>query len=61
MTPSCLTCRHAEPVTLDELVTECRRYPPTILITPDGDTLMGYPQVTEGDYCGEWAAARNDT
>lgn len=60
-TPSCLTCRHAEPVHLDTLVIECRRYPPTILITTDGDTLMAYPQVTEGDWCAEYQPERNET
>lgn len=55
MTPSCLTCRHSEPAELSELTLECRRYPPTILPGPEGEPVMAFPQVIEGDYCGEWA------
>jgi hypothetical protein len=53
---SCATCRHAEPAQLgDELALECRRYPPVVLHS-DGEPFMAFPQVVEGDWCGEWTA-----
>lgn len=60
--PSCLTCRHSEPCQLDTLTLECRRYPPTIIFHPDADEpFMAFPQVIEGDYCGEWAEEQETT
>lgn len=60
MTPSCLTCRHSEPCQLDTLTLECRRYPPTTHII-DNEPFMAFPQVIEGDYCGEWEPEQETT
>lgn len=54
--PSCLTCRHSEPCDLEggnDVSLECRRYPPTTHII-NGEPMMLFPQVYEGDYCGEY-------
>lgn len=61
MKPSCLTCRHSEPAELTELALECRRYPPTTHHTPDGEPFMSFPQVFEGDWCGEYEPTKETT
>lgn len=61
MNPSCLTCRHSEPCELSELALECRRYPPTTHYTHDDEPVMAFPQVFEGDYCGEYTPDKEQT
>lgn len=66
--PSCVTCAFAEPIAAgdDGLPrTECRRYPPQVVVLrkptilrskPDGydAPVMVWPQVDSDDWCGEW-------
>lgn len=56
MTASCSSCRYAEPlVDVDVPVTECRRYPPQMVMR-DGLTVeQGWPTMqADGDWCGEY-------
>lgn len=37
----------------DGPVFECRRFPPQIVVPEEGDVLQVWPQVSEGEWCGE--------
>lgn len=56
---SCTDCRFSEPV-LDEHDGEpflqCRRYPPSIGETADGEIVVEFPAVTGETWCGEHSA-----
>lgn len=57
----CAGCAFAQPVILDgsgdeELVLECRRFPPAVSIFEGAPTIL-FPQVSGGEWCGEWAPA----
>lgn len=51
---TCETCAYADPHIGDNGIPflECHRYPPHI-IHPEGEPLMMWPQVHDGDWCGE--------
>lgn len=54
-TPSCTTCTFGAPAVGDDETPflNCRRYPPQVGAV-DGEPAIVWPQVTEGDWCGEW-------
>lgn len=57
MDASCSTCRFAEPAIMEgdgQPVVQCRRYPPAPVVVDDV-VMQFYPQVEEGDWCGEHA------
>lgn len=66
MSPSCGTCRFADPTVLPEVdhsgpaaVLLCRRMPPTPVAEDDGEgggVAPAWPIVHEGEWCGEWEA-----
>jgi hypothetical protein len=56
MSGHCGSCRHAEPTEQAEGLLVCRRYPPQIIVTPDG-IAQAQPAVSEADTCGEHAPA----
>lgn len=51
----CFTCAHSRDRAGDML--HCRRYPPTVMPTVQGTTLlmMGWPEVYSNSVCGEWS------
>lgn len=57
--PDCSTCTYADPHIGDDgsVFTECHRYPPQVIAGegPDGVApVMMWPQVHDGDWCGEY-------
>lgn len=63
MMPSCTDCRFAEPV-LDEdngnPFLQCRRYPPSMEETNDGELTVQFPSVLGADWCGEFRSKPGD-
>ena len=53
---TCASCRYAEPVAYeDDLVVQCRRYPPSLVGNGSMDTAgQVWPQVAQQDWCGEY-------
>ena len=45
----CKTCRWYR-----EIGTECRRYPPTLVMDEDEGIVSYFPQTGENVWCGEW-------
>lgn len=55
---NCTHCKHYKPLEDTGMMLdygECRRFPPSPLVDADGDPFTMFPQVDEGDQCGEWA------
>lgn len=55
---TCASCRFAEPVAYpDELIVQCRRYPPSLVGTGNHEIAgQVWPVVQEHDWCGEHRA-----
>ena len=40
---------------------ECRRHPPTPIVMKFSEPLRMWPRTEEADWCGEWAARKDET
>lgn len=49
----CDTCQYAANHSSMPAKLECRRFPPTVLSTPD-EIFELWPEVDESDWCGEY-------
>lgn len=54
---TCSTCRFGEAYGENGMYVACRRYAPRPVRDPDGSldcTFVGWPQMLEEEWCGEW-------
>lgn len=50
----CRTCIHRREGMLAVDPYECRRYPPTVIMTAEIYSKTVWPMVKPNDWCGEW-------
>lgn len=66
MSESCASCRfwigrEISPNNLSTIEGFCRRYPPKVSLVRDGDDFdprTNWPEVGDGDWCGEYSLKR---
>jgi hypothetical protein len=61
MTTTCKDCLYYKPEVGIEMVHDfgsCTRFPPVVVLDPEGDPFSMFPLVNSDEHCGEWKASQ---